>query len=145
MNKIIRIITFLHYSNSGAYLYPLLKTLPLRKLISQRIGLQMYKYYTGNIPTAMSDLFTINASIHDHNTRQKTNLRQPIANREYMYRNFSFVGVYVWIHITSTHCFNIVSSYTSFKYYFKEYLFVYDIMFVLFRLIFMYECVCKHI
>ena len=58
----------------------------------------MFKYYNGNIPTPVSDLVTINAPIHTHNTRQE----KTIANREYMYRNFNFVGVYVWNHITST-------------------------------------------
>ena len=47
------------------------------------------------LPTAMQLLFTNNDTVHEHNTRQKTCLRQPVVNREYMYRNFSFIGVYM--------------------------------------------------
>ena len=83
----------------------------------------MYKYSVGNLPAAISDLFVNNESIHNYNTRQKVNLRQQVANREYMYRNFSFVGVYVWNHIQSQTTINIMTSYNSFKFTIKEYLF----------------------
>ena len=63
-----------------------------------------------------------NDSIHDYNTRQKSKLWQPVAKREYMYRNFSFIGVYVWNHITSKANINIATTYQTFNYSLKQYL-----------------------
>ena len=110
-------------------LYLTLGILPLKKLVIQRIALQMFKFSAGSLPIAISDLFINNESIHTHNTRQKPNLRQQVANREYMYRNFSFIGVYVWNHITSRTSINVETSYNSFKYIIKEHLFTNNITF----------------
>ena len=48
--------------------------------------------------------------------------RQPVVNREYMYRNFSFIGVYVWNHILSKTTIITMNSYNPFKYSLKQYL-----------------------
>ena len=36
-----------------------------------------------------------NISINSYNTRNKSKLRQPRSKYEYMYRNFSYRGVYI--------------------------------------------------
>ena len=76
-------------------------------MVFQRIALQMYKYSHGNLPDVIQNLFRANNTIHDHNTRQRLNLRQPVASREYMYKNFSFHGVYVWNYIIYKTAMNI--------------------------------------
>ena len=80
----------------------------------------MYKYSHGNLPDVIQNLFQANNKIHGHNMRQRLNLRQPVASREYMYTNFSFHDVYVWNYIISKTTININSSYNSFKYSLKK-------------------------
>ena len=122
-NTILRIITFSPpYQTSSAPLYINNKILPLKKLVVQRIGLQMYKYSIGTLPPVIQNLFTVNESMHHYNTRQKKNLRQHVANREYMYRNFSYVGVYVWNYIKSKSNIDVHLSYHTFKRKLKEHL-----------------------
>ena len=89
----------------------------------------MFKHSIGTLPIVIHELFTDNQSFHSYNTRYKSNLRQQVANREYMYRNFSFVGVYVWNHIKAKTTINTDVSYNSFKLCLKEYLFTNDINF----------------
>ena len=43
-----------------------------------------------------SRIFITNATFHSHNTRNKNKLRSKMSNREAMYKNFSFIGVYIW-------------------------------------------------
>ena len=88
----------------------------------QRIALQMYKYSYGMLPTVIQLLFTNNDTVHEHNTMQKICLRQPTANREYMYRNFGLIGVYIWNHLISKTTINTMNTYNSFKYSLKQYL-----------------------
>ena len=94
--------------------------LSLEKNAIQQITLQMYEYSHGMLPTAIQLLFTHNDTVHEHNTRQTICLGQPVANREYMYINFSCIGVYIWNLSKTT--INIMNSYYSFKYSLKQYL-----------------------
>ena len=88
--KIIRLITFSSYTAHTSTLFIELNILHLKNLVIQRIGLQMHKYSNNKLPLAVSELFLTNDSVHNYNTRNKANLRHPISNREYMYKNFSF-------------------------------------------------------
>ena len=76
----------------------------------------MFKISIDSAPTAIKDFFISNDTLHCYNTRQKYNLRQRVAKREYMYKNFSFIGVYVWNHIQSKTTINTLTSYNTFKY-----------------------------
>ena len=60
----------------------------------QRVSLQMFKYSRNTLPEVISELFITNDTFHSHNTRNKNKLRSKMSNREYMYTNFSFIGVY---------------------------------------------------
>ena len=42
------------------------------------------------------ELFITNDTFHSHNTRNKNKLRSKMSNRGYTYKNFSFIGVYIW-------------------------------------------------
>ena len=82
----------------------------------------MFKYSNNNIPNAIKELFDKYKTVHHHNTRSKSNFRHPIGKQEYMYRNFSFNAIYTWNFIISKTNININSSYSTFKFKFKEYL-----------------------
>ena len=125
--KIIRIITFSPYMLDAGPLFKELKILPLKKLVIQRIGLQMHKYSSKTLPLAIMDLFTTNDSIHNYNTRHKDNLRHPIGKREYMYRNFTFTAVYVWNHIKNNTNINCNTPYSKFKHILRDHLLLHDI------------------
>ena len=87
--KIIRLITFSTYTEHTIPLFLELNILPFKKLVIQRIGLQMYKYSINNLPTAISELFDEYKIFHQHNTRNKSNFRHPLGKQEYMYRNLT--------------------------------------------------------
>ena len=127
--KIIRIITFSAYKAHTVPLFDTLKILPFKKLVVQRIGLQMYKYSRNTLPEAVMDLFHSNNSVHNYNTRQKHNLRHPLGKHEYMYRSFTFIAVYIWNHIISKSNIDILAPYSRFKNILKDYLLKNDISF----------------
>ena len=60
----------------------------------QWVSLQMFKYSRHTLPEVIRELFITNDTFHSHNTRNKNKLRSKMSNREYMYKNFSFIGVY---------------------------------------------------
>ena len=61
----------------------------------QRVSLQMFKYSRNILPEVIRELFITNDTFHSHNTRNKNKLRSKMSNREYMYKNFSFIGIYI--------------------------------------------------
>ena len=64
--------------------------LQFSKLVTQKIGVLMFKYSIHVLPNFIEDLFTSNVSINSYNTGNKSQLRQPRSKYEYMYRNFSY-------------------------------------------------------
>ncbi len=127
--KAIRIITFSRYTVDADPLFWELNILPLKKLVIQRIGLQMHKYSTYTLPIAVMELFVTNDTIHAHDTRHAHDLRHQIGKREYMYKNFSFRAVHIWNHLKSRDNLKTAVSYTVFKHTLKEYLFHNNIIF----------------
>ena len=123
--KIVRIITFSPYLCHTDPIFKDLNLLPISKLVTQRIGLLMFKYSIHSLPSVIEDLFTCNTSVSNHNTRNKSKLRQPRSNSEYMYRNISFTGVYIWNKIQDH--INVYSTYSTFKDALKSFLLVHDL------------------
>ena len=91
--KNVRVITFSPYLSHTDPIFRDLNILPFSKLVTQRIGVLMFKYSIHVLPNSIEDLFTSNISINSYNTRNKSKLRQPRSKYEYMYRNFSYRGV----------------------------------------------------
>ena len=120
--KIIRVISFSPYKSHTDPLFKNMKILSLNKIVVHRIGMQMYKYHHNTLPDVIIDLFTEHKTKHHHNTRHKHNFRHPLGKQEYMYRNFSFKGIYVWNYITSATNINLNAQCSTFKYIFKEHL-----------------------
>ena len=85
---IVRVITFSPYLSHTDPIFKDLNILPFSKLVTQRIGVLMFKYSIHVLPNSIEDLFTSNISISSYNTRNKSKLRQPRSKYEYMYRNF---------------------------------------------------------
>ena len=96
-----------------------LNILPIHKLMLQRVSLQMFKYSRNTLPEVISELFITNDTFHSHNTRNKNKLRSKMSNREYMCKNFSFIGVYIWNDIQDHIPTN--TSYSKFKSNTKNY------------------------
>ena len=117
--KIVRIITYSPYLAHTDELFKDLNILPIHKLMLQRVSLQMFKYSRNTLPEVISELFITNDTFHSHNTRNKNKLRSKMSNREYMYKNFSFIGVYIWNDIQDHIPIN--TSYSKFKSNTKNY------------------------
>ena len=67
--KILRIITFSKYLQESRQLFILLQMLNIYELNSYQIGLFMYSYTKGSLPSAFSNYFSSNNTIHKHYTR----------------------------------------------------------------------------
>ena len=94
--RIIRIITFSNYDVSSTLIFRDLNVLPLRKLVQNRIGMIMYKYANGLLPSAMNELYISNSEIHNHNTRQKHLLHTNKGNIEVYNKSFTNISPRVW-------------------------------------------------
>ena len=110
--KIVRVITFSQYLSHTDPIFRDLSILPFSKLVTKRIDVLMFKYSIHVLPNSIEDLFTSNISINSYNSRNKSKLRQP-SNYEYMYRNFSYMGVYIWNKLQDH--INIYPSYSTFS------------------------------
>ena len=73
----------------------------------------MFKYNNGNIPKALSELFTLNSSNHSYDTRKKDKIRSAYGKHKFMYRNFRFTSVHIWNYLASN--ININTSFSDFK------------------------------
>ena len=60
----------------------------------------MFKNNVGFLPNAVVNLSTANATVHNHNTRNKHKLRTARGMHQYVYSTFRFVGIKVWNYIT---------------------------------------------
>ena len=71
----------------------------------------MFKYNNGNIPIALSKVFTLNSS--NLNTRNKDKICSAYGKHKFMYRNFRFTSVHIWNYLASN--ININTSFSDFK------------------------------
>ena len=111
--KIVRALTFSPYLAHTKNIFIRLKILPFKKLVIHRIAIQMFKYNNGNIPKALSELFTLNSSNHSYDTRNKDKIRSAYGKHKFMYRNFRFTSVHIWNYLASN--ININTSFSDFK------------------------------
>ena len=56
----------------------------------------MYKYANDMLPPVMNELFIVNSTIHDHNTRQRNFIHTNRGHTDISYRSFNNVGPRVW-------------------------------------------------
>ena len=123
--KSIRAITFSHYLAHTAPLFISQNILNLKKLITHRIALLMFKYHIGVLPDPMNKLFSLNNEKHNYNTRHANDLQTKLGGGENVYKLFSFHGTYIWNQISKK--IQIDVSYACFKRLSRKYLQVNDI------------------
>ena len=70
--KVIRLISFTNNDISSATTFKKLEILPLNKLVYNRIGIMMHKYFNHLLPPAINDLYVSNNDVHKYFIRQKT-------------------------------------------------------------------------
>ena len=92
----LRIINFSDHNALTEPIFNDLNILLLYKLIHNRIGIMMYKYANGMLPPVMNELFIVNSTIHEHNTRQSHMLHTNRRHTDNSYRSFHNVGPRIW-------------------------------------------------
>ena len=91
----------------------------MKKIVSQRISLLMFKQYLNILPSPIYELFTINSAQHNHNTQQHTHIRTQIGKIEH-YKLFSFHGTNIWNHMSNKIPLDV--SYACYKKLSKKYI-----------------------
>ena len=56
----------------------------------------MYKYANGMLPPVMNELFIVDSTIHEYNTRQSHMLHTNRRHTDISYRSFHNVGPRIW-------------------------------------------------
>ena len=118
--KVIRLISFTNNDISSATTFKKLEILPLNKLVYNRIGIMMYKYFNNILPPAINDLYVSNTDVHEYSTRQKHLLYINKSNINVYTKSFGITSVRVWNALQSKIDVNVPIS--KFKKSFKNYL-----------------------
>ena len=99
--KIVKLITFSKRYSSSKLLFDKLKIMNFETIVNMRIGLAMYKIHIGKVPKCVSEIFQKNFTIHNYNTRTRSQLHNKKGKYELIYETFSFQGIYTWNKISS--------------------------------------------
>ena len=89
--KIVRIMTFSTYCAHTAPIFKDLNILTIDKLVIHRIGIMMYKFSNGLLPTVLNSLYQKNNEVHTHNTRAKN-----LFHISFEIQFFSSVSAKIW-------------------------------------------------
>ena len=89
--KIVRIMTFSTYCAHTAPIFKDLNILTIDKLVIHRIGIMMYKFSNGLLPTVLNSLYQKNNEVHTHNTRAKN-----LFYISFGTQSFSSVSAKIW-------------------------------------------------
>ena len=73
----------------------------------------MFKCNNGNIPKALTELFTLSSSNHSYNIHNKDKIRSAYGKHKFMYWNFRFTTVYIWNYFTSNININTLSDFKN--------------------------------
>ena len=118
--KTIRTITFSYYLEHTAPIFKKLNILSFKKLVTQRISLIMYKRHLNILPSPIVNLFSMNNTQHNYNTRQHTHFRTQIGKTEHVYKLLSFHGANIWNHMSNKISLDV--SYVCYKKLSKKYI-----------------------
>ena len=89
--KIIRIMTFSTYCAHTEAIFKDLNVLTINKLVIHRIGIMMYKFNNGLLPTVLNSSYKKNNEIHQYDTRTKNMFRISVG-----IQSFSSVSAKIW-------------------------------------------------
>ena len=123
--RILRILTFSNYDVPSELLFRYTNILPLCKLVHYRIGIVMYKYANGLLPSVINIIYTVNSDIHEHNTRQKFLLHTNKGSTNQFNKSFSNISARVRNALQKAKDVNISAS--KFKHMSKTYLLEYSL------------------
>ena len=79
----------------------------------------MFKCHNNDLPLVITEQFKQNNDIHTYNTRQKHHLHSSVGHHEFIYKTFTFQGIYIWNTILKNVSINV--SFIKFKYLLKSY------------------------
>ena len=96
--KVIRIIAGVNKRVHSKPIFNDLCVLTVSNVFEYNIGLIMYKYHHGWLPTVLN-MFEKNNDIHTHNTRQAQYLHTPKITSELGKMSFRFQAVKIWNNI----------------------------------------------
>ena len=94
--KILRIITFSKYQQESRQLFTSLQLLNIYELKSYQIGLFMYSYTKGSLPSAFSNYFSSNNTIHKHHTRSSEKFHKKFTRTNYGRFSITYKGPMIW-------------------------------------------------
>ena len=94
--KILRIIIFSKYQQESRQLFVSLQLLNIYELNSYQIGLFMYSYTKGSLPSAFSNYFSLNNSIHKHYTRSSEKFHMKFTRTNYGRFSIKYKGPMIW-------------------------------------------------
>ena len=97
-NKILKILQNQSVITSHKVIYPEYNTLPPQLLHKYQILILVHKflYHKHLLPIIYLDYFTLNSSIHDHNTRGRSLLHLSQIRSSYGHKTIHFLGSLLW-------------------------------------------------
>ena len=95
-NKILRIITFSKYQQGSRQLFISLQLQSINELNSYQIGLLMYSYTKGSLPSAFSNYFLLNNTIHKHYARSSEKFHVKFTTTNYGRFSIKYKGPMIW-------------------------------------------------
>ena len=112
----------MNFETSNIALYRLLNVLPIPLLHEMKFLELIYKFHYCNhlLPEVFQDYYIVNSSIHNHFTRNKSNLHITTVNSNYGKRSSLFRAGQFWNDLPCS--FKLSSSYSVFKKNVKQYL-----------------------
>ena len=114
--KAVRLISSSHRRAHTATIFNRLNILPLRCVYIYSCALFMFKHHHHLLPAVMSELFSLNTSVHHINTRQRTLLHVPRLISTFSKKSIRYRGVFIWNQIPTHPCsIDIDVSVSSFK------------------------------
>ena len=94
--KVIRIIKSVPTRTSCDGLFKDLKILTIQKLFHFQVAIFMYKVTYKQVPPTFINMFTINETVHDHDTRNSQAYRIPTLHLTISQRGIRYIGVHYW-------------------------------------------------
>ena len=94
--KAIRLISSSPYNCPSIPLFKKMNILPISELISMNSLIFMYKYKSGILPKIFENMFTLNSTIHNYNTRQSILFHQPKVSSSMALNSFRVKYIKLW-------------------------------------------------
>jgi hypothetical protein len=111
--RALRIVAGVPYRTPTLPLFQSMKIMNVKEVYTFKVALFMYKVNRNEYPHIVCDMFQSNVSIHQYNTRQRSQYHVPICHDNISQNNIRYKGVLIWNTITTSidyHC-----SYHTFK------------------------------